>query len=151
MSLHSSDMHALRPRRWSLQCSLMAGTIAAAAVGFTATPALADVIVQQTYSVPPVAVEVPTPPVEVEAPAPTVTYTYQAPPTTYVKRTETYTYVPAPPPTREVYVETVVDTPKWDYSAHERVHTAQVQTRTTQTRTRTAPRRPAKPAHCQCQ
>lgn len=142
-----SDMHASRPRRWSLRCALMAGTTAAVAVGVMAMPALADVIVQQTYSVPPVAVEVPTPPVVVEAPAPPVTYTYQAPPTTYVERTETYTYVPAPPPTSEVYVETVVDTPKWDYSAHERVQTAQVQTRTT----RTGPRRPAKPAHCECQ
>ena len=144
-----SDMQASRPRRWSLQCALMAGTIAAVAVGVTAMPALADVIVQKTYSVPPVAVKVPTPPGVVEAP--TVTYNYQAPPTTYVERTETYTYVPAPPPTREVYVETVVDTPKWDYSAHERVRTAQVQTRTTQTRMRTAPSGPAKPAHCQCQ
>ena len=124
--------------------SLVAGTIVAA--GLVATPALADMVVQQTtsYASPPaIVVGAPAPPVVVEAPAPTVTYTYQAPPpVTYVERTETVTTVPAPPVTREVTVGLAQDTPKYDFTVHKRVQTAQVQTRTHAHKA--APR-------CQCQ
>jgi len=43
----------------------------------------------------------------------------------------------------------VQDTPKWDYSTHQRVETAQVQTRSTQTRT--VQHKRASPARCTCQ
>ena len=119
-----------RTRR--LRYSLMVGAIAAA--GLAATPALADMIVQQTtsYANPPgIVVDTPTPPVVVQAPAPTptVTYTYAAPPATYVQRTETVTTVPAPPVSHQATVEVVQDTPKYDFTVHKRVQTAQVQTR----------------------
>ena len=114
-----------------LRYSLMAGAIAAA--GVAATPALADMVVQQTtsYATPPaIVVDRPAPPVVVEAPTPTVTYTYTAPPATYVQRTETVTTVPAPPVTHQVTVDVLEDTPKYDFTVHKRVQTAQVQTRT---------------------
>jgi hypothetical protein len=144
-------------RHGGLRYSLIAGGVAAVAMGVAATPAFADVIVQRTttYGVPPaVTVETPAPvpPVVVEAPARTITVTHPAPPTTYVRRTETYTtYVPAPPPVQESYVEqsVVQDTPKWDYSTHQRVQTAQVQTQSTQTRT--VQHKRASPARCTCQ
>jgi len=144
-------------RHRGLRNSLIAGGVAAVAMGVAATPAFADVIVQRTttYGTPPaVTVETPAPAqsVVVEAPAPTITVTHPAPATTYVQRTETYTtYVPAPPPVQESYVEQTVvqDTPKWDYSTHQRVQTAQVQTRSTQTRT--VHHKATNQARCTCQ
>ena len=144
----------------SKSCSLILGGLAVAAAGLAAAPARADMVVQQTTSyanLPAIAVETPAPrvmvqspapPVVVEAPAPVATYTYSTPPTTYVERRDTVTVAPAPV-TRTVTVDVLQDTPKYDYSVHKRVQTAQVQTRTAQSRTKTVQHKAA--PRCQCQ
>lgn len=132
------------------RCCLIVGTAAVAVVGLAASPARADMLVQQTTSYaspPPIVVETPAPPIMTEAP-PVPTVTYQAPPAGYVERKETVTtYAPLPTVTREVTVDVVQDTPKYDYTVHKRAQTAQVRTRTTQTRP--VQRKPA--PRCQCQ
>ncbi|MGH7126776.1 MAG: hypothetical protein ACREFI_20535 [Stellaceae bacterium] len=137
-----------------LRHSVIAGTAALAVFGFASSPALADMVVEETtsYANPPaVMVATPAPPAIVETAPHAVTYTYQAPPVNYVERTETITSVPRPPVTREVTVDVVQDTPKYDYTVHKRVQTAQAQTqtRTTQAQTHTVQHRSA--PRCQCQ
>ncbi len=147
-------------RNWR-RYSVILGAISVAAAGFAAAPARADMVVQQTtsYTNPPaVAVETPAPSVllqtpaprvVVEAPAPTVTYTYSTPPATYVERSETVTVAPRPPVTRNVPVDVLQDTPKYDYTVHRRVQTAQVQTRTAQRQTKAVQHKVV--PRCQCQ
>src|SRR5205823_4619481 len=98
-SSHHVPSGAMSPQRWEhlmkreiesarhggLRCSLIAGGVAALAMGVAATPAFADVIVQRTttYGMPPaVTVETPAPAPQVlfEAPAPTITVTHPAAP-----------------------------------------------------------------------
>src|SRR5258708_4070823 len=129
-------------RHGGLRYSLIAGSAAAVAMGLAMVPAFGDVMVQRTttYRAPPAVTgepPAPAPGVRSGAPAPPARVPLRGAPPPYVGgREPSTTYVRAPPPVQESYVEqsVVQDTPKWDYSTHQRVQTAQVQTRSTQTR-----------------